>query len=161
MAGRTTRKVCGALAIGGFALLSVAAPAPALAQPAMVYEYAVKVVCGRMDRDSRPPVAQGVYATVVNVHNPGRLILTRRKVAVAGRGAPGPISGFETLVLERDQAFHVDCEMIQRQAGGVDSLDGFLVIQSSNHIDVVAVYTTGKDEVTNFHTERVPERRVM
>jgi hypothetical protein len=143
------------------ASLSVAAPTPALAQPAMVYEYAVKVVCGRTDRDTRLPVAQGIYSTAVNIHNPGRLILTRRKVAVAGRGAPGPISGFDSAVLDRDQAMYVDCEMMQRQAGGVAGLDGFLVIQSSNLIDVVAVYTTGKDEVTTFHTERVPMRKIM
>lgn len=150
-----------ALAAAGFASLCAAAQTPALAQPTPIYEYAVKVVCGRMDRDNRIPVAPGVYATAINIHNPGRLVLTRRKVAVAGRGAPGPISAFETTLLDRDQAMHLDCEMIQRQAGGVDALDGFVVIQSSNVIDVVAVYTTGKEEVTTFATERVPMRRII
>lgn len=159
MIGGMNRCARAALAMAGVATVSLA-PAPAMAQPAIVYEYAVKVVCGKMDRDARPPLAGGTYSTLVNIHNPNRTIVVRRKVAVAGRGAPGPISTFETRVLEHDQAMYVDCEMMQRQAGGVDPLDGFLVVQSSHLIDVVAVYTTGRDEATTFHTERVPVRRM-
>lgn len=149
-----------ALAAVGGALMWLGAATPADAQPSMAYEYAVKVVCGKMDRGNRVPVAAGTYSTAVNIHNPNRTILTRRKVAMAGRGSAGPISAFETKVLEYDQAMYVDCEMMQRQAGGVEWLDGFLVIQSSHLIDVVAVYTTGRDDVTAFHTERVPNRRI-
>lgn len=159
MTGAMKRGARAALAATGIALVSLA-PTPAAAQQAIAYEYAVKVVCGKMDRDKSPPVATGTYSTAVNIHNPNRTIVLRRKVAVAGRGAPGPISAFETRVLEYDQAMYVDCEMMQRQAGGVDTIDGFLVVQSSHLIDVVAVYTTGRDEVTTFHTERVPMRRI-
>lgn len=160
MTGARNLYVRAALAAVGGTLITLAAATPAAAQPAIVYEYAVKVVCGKMDRDNRVPVAAGTYSTAVNIHNPYRTILTRRKVAVAGRGSAGPISPFETKVLEHDQAMYVDCEMMQRQAGGVDWLDGFLVVQSSHLIDVVAVYTTGRDEATTFHTERVPSRRI-
>lgn len=161
MTGATNFGARVALAAVGGALISLAATTPAAAQPAIVHEYAVKVVCGKMDRDNRAPLTPGTYSTVVNVHNPYRTILIRRKVAVAGRGAAGPISPFEPpRVMEHDQALYFDCEMMQRQAGGVEWLDGFLVIQCSHLIDVVAVYTTGRDQVTTFHTERVPPRRI-
>ena len=147
--------------VAALAFLTFAAPARA--QPALVFEYAVKVVCGTIPRaTAETPLAVGRYYTAVNIHNPARATAVLRfKTAIAGRGQPGRVSPFETMILESDQALEFDCAQIHRQ-GRAEWVKGFFVIHSSHELDVVAVYTaSGKgDYVATFHTERVPMRRI-
>ena len=151
---------------GGFALAAALAAGllqgPASAQVRYNHEYAVKVICGNMERASDRPLATGRYFTVVNIHspNPARTYF-RRKVVQAALRTPSPISLWEQYALEYDEALGVTCPQIAKQAGA-DWVEGFVVIQSSKPLDVVAVYSTsGRDEfVTTFHSERVAPRPI-
>lgn len=124
------------------------------------YQYAVKVVCGYSEPEG--PVAPGHYYTAVNVHNPDncRLIKFRWKVTVAFPGRSGPVSRFVDAELGPDQSLEIDCSEICKLAE-VDSrlLKGFVVLQSPEKLDVVAVYTAAKgrgdEPVQTMHVERV------
>jgi hypothetical protein len=150
-------------AFAAAAALTLAAP-PAAAQVRWNFEYAVKVVCGNVDRGGLDqPLAVGRYFTAVNLHNPGAgSIYFRNKVAVARTEPPGPISTWGQHGLNPDEAREIDCAQISKQAKA-DWVKGFLVIQSNQPLDLVAVYTTsGRDEYVNtFHTERVPPRPIQ
>lgn len=128
----------------------------------VTFQYAVKVVCGKQDGEILAP---GRYWTAVNVHNPTyHNVRFRTKFATAHPGAEsGPVSEFSPARLGPDGALEYDCEDIFELAeGGEEFLKGFLVIQSSEELDVVAVYTAaGEDkQVETFHTERVAPRRL-
>ena len=127
----------------------------------IVFEYAVKVVCGKSDGRV---VAPGNYWTAVNVHNPtNRSIKFRKKVAQAlPNERPGPVSQFFGAKLGPDEALEIDREDIFRHAGVDDFLKGFVIIRSDVELDVIAVYTAaGGDElVETIHTERVSPRRI-
>jgi len=141
--------------------LALTIPAsPADAQVQFVFEYAAKVICGKLDQNS-DILAGGRYYTAVNVHNPAKRNATlQRKVAIAGPGEAGRVSGFQIMRLRGDEALEIDCPLVHRQADS-EWVKGFLVIQSSQELDVVAVYTTSNgDFATTFHTERVPVRRI-
>jgi hypothetical protein len=139
-----------------------------------VFEYAAKFVCG--NNGTNRPLTMGSYATAVNVHYPGdpqqfRPHQFRWKLAIAPPGGMGGvITKFETVSLKNDQAADFDCDLIDKVlVKNVGSTlhpmkTGFLVIQSSRELDVVAVYTSGPrnqgGQTTGIHTERVPARRV-
>ena len=94
------------LAPGSYYVL-VTAPAGAISQSAPVptynldmrfrpfaYEYSAKIVCGTQTEPSDLRLARGLYATTVNIHNPGSIpALVFKKLALAypprGTG-PGP-----------------------------------------------------------------------
>jgi hypothetical protein len=120
-------------------------------------EYAVKFVCGWADGGLAAP---GQYFTTVNVHNPvTNVVRFRKEVAVAMAGQrPGSVSPFVAGQLEPDQAFAVECGEIGWLAGAGGALvEGFLVIQSPAALDVVAVYTGGRDRTLSTPiVERVP-----
>lgn len=139
-----------------------------------VFEYAAKFVCG-INGVSGRPLTRGSYATAVNVHFPGdpqlfRPHQLRWKLAIAPQGNGGIITKFETVLLKNDQAMDVDCDLIDKvlvkNTGSTlhAMKTGFVVIQSSRELDVVAVYTSGPQnlagQVTGIATERVPARRV-
>ena len=145
-----------------FAFAALAMPGPAAAQTRLNQEYAVKVLCGNMERASDRPLATGRYFTIVNIHNPhAARVYFRRKVAQAALRTPSPISLWEQYALEYDEALGVTCSQIAKQAGA-DWVEGFLVIQASKPLDVVAVYATsgGNEYMTTFHTERVQPRLI-
>jgi hypothetical protein len=147
------------LAASALGLASAIPVTPASAQVQFVFEYAAKVVCGKLSPGS-DILAGGRYFTAVNVHNPGRTATLRRKVAIAGPGEAGRVSTFQIMRLRNDEALEIDCRLIHRQADA-EWVKGFLVIQSSQELDVVTVYTTSNgDFATTFHTERVPMRRI-
>jgi len=146
------------------ALPAAAQPTPAGPPPPpplpSSYEYAVKFVCGRGPSPAGP-VAPGFYFTVVNVHNPVADSKFRRKVAIAFPAAAGPITPFATMALKSDGAMDIDCKNILDQFGVPTAFaTGFLVIQSPQPLDVVAVYTAAavNGQVAALHTERVPPR---
>jgi concanavalin A-like lectin/glucanase superfamily protein len=128
----------------------------------VTFQYATKVVCGKSDGSV---VAPGTYFTAVNVHNPlYARVRFRIKVATALPGLrAGPVSPFHDVELGADEALEIDCPDILKLAGAAgDFLKGFVVLESSTELDVVAVYTAagGDDLVEVLHMERVPARRL-
>lgn len=128
----------------------------------IIFQYAVKFVCGKSDGRV---VAPGKYWTAINVHNPTyATVVFRKKLAVALPGEqPGHVSGFSDTKLGPDEALEIDCEDIFEHAESRDDfLKGFVVIQSDVELDVVAVYTAagGDEQVEALHTERVWPRRL-
>ena len=99
-----------------------------------MFEYAAKPVCGlhRDPRDRR--LMRGAYATTINIHNPND-IEAGRVIDSIGEGPHA---------LAPDQALSVDCMDIQRQLGRLPAayIEGFVVIQSRESLDVSAVYTS-------------------
>jgi hypothetical protein len=128
----------------------------------ILFQYAVKFVCGKSDGRV---VAPGNYWTAINVHNPEPdRVRFRKKVAI---GLPsekaGPVSEFFKAELGPDEALEIDREDIFRHSPlQEDFLKGFVVIESETALDVVAVYTAaGREEaVETLHTERVPGRKI-
>ncbi|MGH7539173.1 MAG: CARDB domain-containing protein [Gemmatimonadales bacterium] len=136
-------------------------PSPAAAQDSLKFEYAVKFVCGLPDTRA---VSPGMYFTAINVHNPNPdSVQFRKKVASTLPGEqPGPISPFSSNLLTPDQALEIDCVDIFRHARLVRFAKGFVVIQSLEPLDIVAVYTAaGRTRmVETLALERVPARRL-
>jgi hypothetical protein len=130
------------------------------------YQYAAKVLCTANlpgTSQSTPSVLPGVYQTAINVHNPHEKAVTlRKKLAVAvppGGQKPGPVSRFSKESLEPDQAISISCNEVARDFGitFVHGAEGFLVIESTDRLDVVAVYTAGKrgGEVESIAVEQI------
>lgn len=134
------------------------------------FQYAVKVVCGRVAASTQPaamPVAIGQYWTAVNIHNPDKCKVAnfRWKVTVGNPGAPGPISAYQNArPLEPDRGIEIDCRQILNALSPVPGfVKGYVVIESDIELDVVAVYSTAQTataSVNSFHTERVQPRCV-
>ena len=127
------------------------------------FQYAAKFLCtANIPGTSQTTTAllPGVYQTAVNIHNPNRQTVTlRKKLAVAS----GEVSGFFEQKLEPDAASRVDCNDISSFGIHlIHGLEGFLVIESTLSLDVVAVYTAGKKgaEVESIDVEYVPERKI-
>ena len=91
-------------------------------------------------------------------HNPHfRRVPFRYKVAYALPGKSGPISPFEYARLKPDYAMEIDCEQVKELIRPpVQFRKGFVVIESDELLDIVAVYSAGTPkEVRTLHTERV------
>jgi hypothetical protein len=175
-----------ALLVVGVPRIDAAQPTTPPAKIISKFRYSVKFVCGQAPeprpcvefRDGSgnsswicPPstvpagangaqVVRGLYATAINVQNPG---LTRnrddgtavfaKKVAFAFPWQEaGPVSRFERAILEPDHAFEIDCEEIAAKflTLPADStgpppfpvfLKGFVLIVSPVELDITAVYT--------------------
>jgi hypothetical protein len=128
----------------------------------ILYEYAVKVICGKADGEILAP---GRYWTAINVHNPANdRVRFRKKVAIAlPSEKPGPVSKFFRATLGPDEAFEIDCRDIREHAQyGEDLLKGFVVIQSETELDIVAVYTAAgaNEAIETMDIERVSPRRI-
>lgn len=125
------------------------------------YQYAVKFVLGKSDGRMFVP---GSYSTAINVHNPLRKpVAFYKKVAVAlPRQEPGPVTEFLPARLGPDEAFDIDESDIRRIARHKASpFTGFVVIESPEELDVVAVYTAGSGRgVKTLALERVPARKI-
>jgi hypothetical protein len=153
-------------------LLGVLSPANAQTPTTTVWtrEFAVKVICGPTT-SATPPVAPGRYFTAINMHNPGRTTAAfQLKVAVSSMPhaelelVPGPVTKFVSGDLKPDQAIEIDCQHAVALAKTVVTntgfLKGFLVLQSTAELDVVAVYTASGPtaRVQSMTLERVPPR---
>jgi len=143
-------------------ITSLIFPNVSVAQQIPLFQYAVKVVCGKSDGKV---VATGIYLTAINVHNPTEKPLGfRKKFAVALPGQrPGPVSKFDKGKLGPDEALEIDCPDIMRLVESKkEFLKGFVVIESKVEIDVVAVYTAAgsSGQVESLHIEPVSPRRL-
>ena len=132
-----------------------------------IFEYAAKFVCGRSapTPTAPSPLAQGIYYTDINVHNPGTApVEFRKKFAVAlPDQKAGPISEFARGALKADEALSVECAEITKRLNLPPGrfVTGFAVFQTPRELDIVAVYTTAANAagfVSTMHMERVPKR---
>jgi hypothetical protein len=127
------------------------------------YQYAVKFLCTANipgTSQTNTAVVPGVYQTAVNIHNPNpQAARLRMKLAVR----TGQISAFVDSQLKPDEATSVDCSQVQKFGiPFIHGFEGFLVIESTLSLDVVAVYTAGPrgGEVSSIDVEHVRERTV-
>ena len=115
----------------------------------MAFEYAAKLVCG-LQRDPRGMrLVRGFYGTAVNIHNPSdEPVAFRKKLALTfppEEQKPGKIIPIARDRLGPDEALEVDCEDVLKEAFDgqfpTPYIKGFVVVQSSERLDVTAVYT--------------------
>ena len=116
------------------------------------WQYSAKVVCGTQPDPEDGRLAPGRYATTVNIHNPGATpALIHKKLALAyppAEQTPGRIVEIGEDDLGYDQAVKTDCADIGRNAlsdttlGDATYYEGFVVIESTERLDVTAVYST-------------------
>ncbi|WP_089945855.1 hypothetical protein [Candidatus Entotheonella palauensis] len=131
------------------------------------FQYAAKFLCiSNIPGTSQTTtsVVPGSYQTVVNIHNPHyETIDYRMKLALGDTN----ISKFVPGRLRPDGMTRVTCNRILREFfGGPDDVDfihgteGFLVIESTHSLDVVAVYTAVGEggRVQSIDVETVKER---
>jgi hypothetical protein len=129
------------------------------------FQYAVKILCTANipgTSQTSTSVLPGVYQTCVNIHNPNNQVARlRKKLAVT---TPPAISDFYPAQLKPDEAVKVDCQDISRDFGitFIHGAEGFLVIESTLSLDVVAVYTAGErgGEIESLDVEYIRERRI-
>ena len=125
-----------------------------------VFQYAAKFICtSNIPGTSQTSAAllPGTYMTTVNIHNPhDREIRLRKKLA-----SPGQISKAITGSLTPDADERVVCNQIgDFDIQAIHGFEGFLVIESTGSLDVVAVYTAGAagGNVVSIDVEEVRER---
>ncbi len=127
-----------------------------------VLQYAVKFICGKPET---PVVAPGIYFTAINVHNPSPgKVKFRKKIAIAlPSEKAGRVTRFFDAGLDKDEALEIDCPDILRHADERRFLKGFVVIESTVELDVVAVYTAAgsTERVETLFIERVSPRRLQ
>lgn len=133
------------------------------------FQYAVKFLCTANvpgTSQTTTSLLPGAYQTVVNIHNPNpKSAGFRMKLATATstKVDPPQISKFINDKLQPDQATKVDCSRLGEFGNQpVHGFEGFLVIESTHSLDVVAVYTAGKNggEVESIDVEHIPERKL-
>src|SRR6266478_254979 len=143
------KRVAQAILISLCALTSC--PTNTLAQQTTPFQYAVKFICGK---SSGRIVAPGAYFTAINVHNPTeKLIRFQKKIAIAlpFEKSVKPTKFFDAK-LGPDEALEIDCPDILRHLEAQPTfVKGFVVIESENELDVVAVYTAGVERVETLH----------
>jgi hypothetical protein len=138
------------------------------------FQYAAKVTCSLLGSFDDGPLVNGIYRTVVNVHNPrdGRIRFARKVALAEPVGTdPGPFSvtPFKAATLGPDGAIRIDCGQIAGffcPINGVcidfTAIDGFLVLNSPVELDVVAVYTarSANGEVETIDVEAIQPRQI-
>jgi len=138
--------------------------------PRFAFQYAVKFLCTSNipgTSQTTTSLLPGSYVTVVNIHNPNPDVAGfRMKLAVSTSTEINPplISSFIKERLRPDQATKVDCSRI-REFGLqlIHGFEGFLVIESTLSLDVVAVYTAAKNGspgVDSMEVEYIRERKL-
>ena len=114
------------------------------------YEYTAKIICGRQPDSTDLRVTLGIYGTSINVHNPwdeeSRFFKKLALTYPPGDQLPGDILPIAEDVLQYDEALAVDCNDIEQRLfpNGLPTpyIEGYVVIQSENSLDVTGVYTT-------------------
>lgn len=127
-----------------------------------IFQYAVKFICTA----NIPGTSQitdafvpGSYQTAVNIHNPQNTTARIRKKIASSIG----ISKFIETGLKPDGVESTSCGQI-RDFGLrlIHGFEGFLVIESTHSLDVVAVYTAGPNggQVSSIDVEQIRERKL-
>ncbi len=163
MRKQKTLWVGGGLAIGIVLFGGLAQPATAQS-----YSYAVKFVCGFNNSNvgvtsdgkhrGEATVKKGNYATEINIFNPSKeadirkkvVLLVRDDIPVGREPNYSTIAVEDAIVLPNCTATMDDCnriaELLYGGPAGVPTplplIIGYLVIQSTQDLDVTAVYTT-------------------
>lgn len=126
------------------------------------FQYAVKFICTSNipgTSQTSDAVVPGSYQTAVNIHNPqNTAIKLRKKIA-----SPVGISKYFDGALKPDEVERVVCAQLGNFGIRlIHGFEGFLVIDSSHSIDVVAVYTAeGNNQgVTTMDVEQIRERKL-
>jgi hypothetical protein len=122
------------------------------------FQYAVKFICTANIPGTSQTTSSflpGSYQTAVNIHNPNNdEVRFRMKLA-----STLEISQFLFDGIKPDGAAHVDCDTIPKfEIHVIHGFEGFLVIESTQSLDVVAVYTAGGKEVNSIDVEYIRER---
>ena len=139
------------------------------------YMYTAKIVCGKQLEPDNLRLSRGIYATAINVHNPGNdNIEFFKKLALTYPPAgqrEGKIYPIAVDRLSPDGALEVDCIDLQRRLfpGGLPApyIKGFVVLESPAPLDVTAVYTAAKprsflspQRVVSVDVEQIAERKL-
>jgi CARDB/Bacterial Ig domain len=105
--------------------------------------YAAKFICGKAPQASAAP---GIYFTAINVYNPsdGPISFQKRFTVGMPEQKTGPVTRYRPTVLDAGRALRVECPEILRTVGGDASfLEGFVVIESPETLNIVAAYSAG------------------
>lgn len=118
-------------------------------------------------------LAKGFYGTTINIHNPGlSKVGFTKKLSLTfppGHQQPGKVLPIAEDELQPDQSLAVDCNDISKRVfNGTfpePYVEGFVVIQSPQSLDITGVYTTAtlnrKDKAqdhSSIHVEEIHER---
>ncbi|MGH7799441.1 MAG: Kazal-type serine protease inhibitor domain protein [Thermodesulfobacteriota bacterium] len=138
------------------------------------FQYSAKVLCSMLGTFSDGFLGEGVYRTVINIHNPtDKKVTFTRKFAVS-RSLETPfgefsVTPYKIAVIEADDSVVIDCFAVSNFFCPIDgvcidftAIDGFLVIDSPVELDVVAVYTARPPDgkVTTLDVENVKLRKI-
>ena len=134
------------------------------------FQYAVKFLCvSNIPGTSQTTTSllPGVYETVVNIHNPNpKKAPFRMKLALSTQTEIDPpiISGFINETIKPDQATKVDCSRVTEFGLPlIHGFEGFLIIESTLSLDIVAVYTSSKvggGGIESMDVEYIRERKL-
>jgi len=128
--------------------------------PRSPFRYAAKIVCGAPREAGRGAVVLQLYATTINIHNPGdsEAVFLKSLVLTVPPGRQRPVEPKKVAEdkLPPDGALATDCSDLRARVPGLPVFfEGFVLLDSRSSLDVVGVYSVpGGIDVVN-----VPERR--
>jgi hypothetical protein len=166
-----------ALGLGAVAITAIpqgsAAASPA-AQPAGLYVFSAKFVCGKQGSDDprQAAVRPGIYATEINIHNYNPTDVSMRKHvipllvngdAIGREPRFAGVRGEDSIVLPPDTATMDDCarltELLHLPPDA--HVIGFLELISTRDLNVEAVYTVeGRAANTDVDVEHIAGKLV-
>lgn len=144
-----------------------------LARESYAHMYSAKIVCGVQKEKNNLRLAPGIYATAINIHNPGFAEVNFfKKLALTFPPAEQREGAIHTIAVDKlgpDGALEVDCIDIQKrlfpEGFPASYIKGFVVIESPAPLDVTAVYTAAKrgylfspQRVVSMDVEQIRER---
>ena len=148
-------------------------------QPAPIYEYVGKFICGPQADSSSMAIVRGFYATTVNARNQGPTIAHIRKQALwtlvpGNEKAVDPLPTVLRDSLRPGQGLAAECKEFlantKTEMGTSVLHEGLIVITSDTPLDVIGVYTVGAPilvgrqwtsrQVATMEIDRFPSRRV-
>ena len=126
------------------------------------FQYAVKFICTSNipgTTQTTDAFVPGNYQTAVNLHNPQeKTVKMRQKIA-----SPTGISKWLDSSLKPDEVQRLTCSQLKNfELHLIHGFEGFLVIESTRSLDVVAVYTAGGQgqQVSTMDVEQIKERKL-
>ncbi|GGY07063.1 hypothetical protein GCM10007160_38200 [Litchfieldella qijiaojingensis] len=126
------------------------------------FKYSAKLICGVQKDPEGMRLAQGQYATAINILNPGdRKAILTKKLSLTfppEEQGPGEVLPIGRDTLGPDEALEVDCLDVRRRLfpDGFQTsyIKGFVVLRSNESLDVTAVYTVKGVEREQDHHRR-------